>query len=219
MLSAAIAGALLLSSWLRSEERDRGLTPPREAEGGTSVVPPGLTPPPEVTPSPPTHITIRGQQVPLAPGMRFGRLGPPQCDPSPCPQEMSWQVSYAAGPAALGYSLLVFDEDHNLVESKIKPEHQDEFQPLLDVLLASIIIRGEPIPLLAGMTYGRGVEVCDPLPCRFRGFWHVEYDSPPTESSPSRLIFDADYNVAENSVRPEDQDEYQPLLDALAAPP
>jgi hypothetical protein len=191
-------------------------TPSPVVDGETIEVPADLRPPPEVTPAPPTQIEIRGRQVPLAPGVSYGPRGAPQCDPSPCPPRLSFQIVYAEGPVALGYSIVVFDADHNLTETEIKPEHLEKFQPILDVLLSSIIIRGEAIPLMAGMTYGRGIEVCVAQSCRFRGFWHVDYDSNSAEEGNSRLIFDGDYNLVENSVRAEDQDEFQPILDALA---
>jgi hypothetical protein len=82
---------------------DPGLIPPPpEAEGGTIEVPADLTPPPEDTPPPPTHIEIRGQQVPLAVGMLYGR-GQGISDPglaSPLPEV--WHITYDSDTAQIG---------------------------------------------------------------------------------------------------------------------
>ena len=114
---------------------DPGLIPPPpEAEGGTSVVPPGLTPPPEATPAPPMSITIRGQEVPLAPGMRYW-LSNPSIDPAPSsPIQDRWMVVYDSDPNTPGDSWITFDLDYNLLGSHIRPEDEEEFQPLLDAL-------------------------------------------------------------------------------------
>jgi hypothetical protein len=60
-------------------------SPPPETEGGTIEVPADLGPPPEVTAAPPTHINIRGQRVPLAPGMTVSGGGVTICEGAPCP--------------------------------------------------------------------------------------------------------------------------------------
>ena len=125
---------------------DPGLIPPPpEAEGGTIEVPADWTPPPEVTPPPPTHITIRGQQVPLAPGMTFGRvvatgdgIPEPGATPPPTPAYREvWQVAYDSNPGEIGYSKLTFDENFNILTEAIRPEDQGEFQPILDALTQS----------------------------------------------------------------------------------
>ena len=46
-----------------------------------------------------------------------------------------WEVTYDANPAEPGYSKLAFDENYNLLTSSVRPEDQDEFQPLLDAFL------------------------------------------------------------------------------------
>ena len=110
------------------------IPPPPEADGGTSVVPPGVTIPPEITPPPPTSITIRGQQVPLAPGMRYW-LSNPSIDPAPSsPIQDRWMVTYDSDPNTPGDSWITFDLDYNLLGSHIRPEDEEEFQPLLDAL-------------------------------------------------------------------------------------
>jgi len=45
----------------------------------------------------------------------------------------------------------------------------------------------------------------------------VTYDSNPGEAGWSSLVFDENYNTRESQIRPEDREEFQPLLDALAA--
>jgi hypothetical protein len=195
-------------------------TPSPEPEGGTIEVPADFTRPPEITPAPPTQIEIRGQQVPLAPGMTYAE-GSPICES--CPPGPFTEVRYDSNPAEVGVSRLVFDQKHNLMGSHIRPEDQDEFQPFLDILLAYIIIRGQPVPLAQGMSYGKLFEVCDPPPCRQRDFWNVQYDSNPAEVGASQFVFDDSYFVFDDSykvirseIRPEDQGAFQPILDALA---
>jgi hypothetical protein len=128
--AAALAGLLLLSGWLTSEDSP-GLIPPRpEAEGGT-IVPPSLTPPPEAPPPEPTFIMMKGRQVPLAPGMTY-RLTVGIGDPGGTISDEMWFVTYDSNPAEVGDSWLAFDKSYNLRGSHIRLEDQEEFQPLLD---------------------------------------------------------------------------------------
>ncbi len=122
---------------------DPGLIPPPpEAEGGTSVVPPGLTPPPESPLAQPSYITIRGQQVPLAPGMTYGQVsgvgdGFPEPGATPTPYttpRLLWKISYDSDPAQTGFSWVYFDDNFTLLGQYILPEDQEEFQPILDAL-------------------------------------------------------------------------------------
>jgi len=147
LLTMAAVGGLWLSGWLRSGDEGPGgldseavpqalIPPPPEYEGGNSVVPPGLTPPPEVTPPPPTHITIKGEQVPLTPGMTYYSGGTTICEGAPCPPGVFTRVRYDSKPEEAGWSWLVFDEDFALRGSQIRPEDQEEFQPLLDAFAA-----------------------------------------------------------------------------------
>jgi hypothetical protein len=139
----AIAAMFLLSGLLTSDDDgvDRRaaaqtqapqLAPP-EAEGGTIEVPDNWTPPPEVTPPPPTHIEIRGQQVPLAPRMVYFQTYP-ICDPNACEPGPFWRVEYDPVPSETGYSYLVFEPDYSFVGSNIRPDDQEEFQPIIDAL-------------------------------------------------------------------------------------
>jgi len=122
---------------------DPGLIPPPPgAEGGTSVVPPGLTPPPESPLAQPSYVTIRGRQVPLAPGMTYGRVGgtgdgilEPGATPPPTPYYREvWEVSYDSNPAEPGYSWLSFDQSYSLLTNAVRPEDQVALQPILDAL-------------------------------------------------------------------------------------
>ena len=133
ILSAvALAGLLVFSGWLTSEDSPGLTPPPPEGEGGT-IIPPSLTPP-EVTPAPLTHIEIRGQQLPLTPGMVYYSGGTAICEGAPCPSGYFTEVRYDSNPSQAGWSWLVFDENYTLRGSHIRPEDQEEFQPLLDAL-------------------------------------------------------------------------------------
>jgi len=46
----------------------------------------------------------------------------------------------------------------------------------------------------------------------------VVYDSDPNTPGDSWITFDLDYNLLGSHIRPEDEEEFQPLLDALATP-
>lgn len=143
MSALALAALLLFSGWLTSEDSAGFTQPPPEAKGGT-IIPPSLTPPPEAPLAQPTHITIRGQLVPLAPGMTYGREGGtgdgiPEPGSTPPPTRSYrevWEVSYDSNPAEGGYSWISFDENYNLLTNAVRPEDQDEFQPILNALAA-----------------------------------------------------------------------------------
>jgi hypothetical protein len=118
------------------------ITPQPKAEGGTIEVPADLTPPPEVTPPSPTYIEIRGQQVPLAPGMSYGRAsgvsdvfpGSGPAPASPYTPRLLWKISYNSDLTRAGFSWVYFDDEFNLVSQDILPEDQDEFQPILEAI-------------------------------------------------------------------------------------
>ena len=187
---------------------------------------------------PPTQITIRDQPVPLAPGMTYVQRSSLRCG-SPCPttEITTWQVIYDLSPEDALESWITFNQDFNVLNSRILDEDSDLFKPLLDVLKPSydifasppayIFIRGKPVPLAPGMTYGRVGGTGDgllepgatppPTPS-FREVWEVTYDANPAEPGYSKLAFDENYNLLTSSVRPEDQDEFQPLLDAFLDP-
>jgi hypothetical protein len=148
-LGAVALAAVLVAAIVGCDSGDgprRDLTTPsqeREAEGRTSTGKPTVTVRPVVTQAPPTHIEIRGQQVPLAPGMTYGRRGGGPGEgipepgvttpPTPSYREV-WQVDYDSNPAAPGYSWLSFDENYSLLTNAVRPEDQEEFQPILDAL-------------------------------------------------------------------------------------
>jgi hypothetical protein len=113
---------------------DPGLIPPPENfDDDMSVVPPGFElPPPEATVPPRTHVEIRGQQVALAPGMVYGQLGGGPGFPEA--EGRTWMISYDSNAAEPGDSVIMYDDSFALLLSRIRPEDQDEFQPILDAL-------------------------------------------------------------------------------------
>lgn len=110
--------------------------PPPQDLFGTVIPVPSDAPRGYLEPEPtfPSSITIRGVQVPLARGMTYGQ-GSAICDP-PCPPTTGeiWRVVYDSEPAQSGHSWLAFDENFRVLGSWIRPEDEDEFQPLIDEL-------------------------------------------------------------------------------------
>jgi len=100
------------------------------------MVEPEGTVPPEVMPASPPHIIIKGQQVMLAPGMRYWRSSP-EVDPAPpSPIPERWMVTYDSDLTTLRDSWITFDLDYNLLASHIRPEDGEAFQPIVDALAA-----------------------------------------------------------------------------------
>jgi hypothetical protein len=82
-----------------------------------------------------------------------------------------------------------------------------------------IEIRGQQLPLAPGMVYySGGTAICEGAPCPSGYFTEVRYDSNPSQAGWSWLVFDENYTLRGSHIRPEDQKEFQPLLDALASP-
>ncbi len=191
----------------------------------------GAIPTVNTTPTPLPPLIIRGREILLVPGMNYKEVSGPWCSPGCSESTKGWYVVYDPDPDPQDRedSSLVFDEDFNLLQNEILAEDRDLFEPILDALdppydpfaspPAYIFIKGKQVPLAPGMTYGQGITVCDPGPCAFPGpTWDVTYDSNPAEPRYSRLSFDDNYNLLGTQILPEDQDEFQPLLDAFAAP-
>jgi hypothetical protein len=93
-----------------------------------------LDPPYDIFASAPAYMFIRNKQVPLAPGMSYGEIVGPYLPPDVQPP--IWEVTYDSDFAKAGHSYLSFDADFILLQSRILPEDQDEFQPLLDAFSA-----------------------------------------------------------------------------------
>jgi hypothetical protein len=129
--SLLIVGVLLLSSCSSSNNGTDNQSPVASVTG---PAPTFETPfPRESTPTP-NAITIRGQQVPLSPGMDYYSGGTTICEGAPCPSGVFTEVRYDSNLPEAGWSWLVFDENYTLRGSHIRPEDQEEFQPLLDAL-------------------------------------------------------------------------------------
>ena len=165
-----------LASGVFTNGTDKRPSTSHESLGSEQAVRPRVTSTPTPTPTPtPTYISIRGQQIALAPGMTSNHYEGAFCNP-PCPTTSIWQVSYDLSAEDALDSWIIFDQDFNLLESRIFSADMEQFQPLLDALdppydifaspPAYMFIRDKQVPLAPGMTYYTGgTTICEGAPC------------------------------------------------------
>ena len=178
---------------------------------------------------PPTHLLIRDKEVAFAPGMTYLQRRYDVGCYEPCPSpSLGWQVIYDLSPEDdAPESWIIFDQSFNILRNRILDEDRELFKPLLDALKPSydifasppayIFIKGRQVPLALGMTYGQSAGPYLP-PGVQPPIWHLSYAQ---ESDPllySELVFDSNYTLLESRIQPEHRNEFQPLLDAFAAP-
>jgi len=83
-------------------------------------------------PTSPAHIVIKGQQVLLAPAMTYGEAVGPYLPPGAQPPITI--VEYDSIRTEVGDSWITFDRNFMLLDRNVRPEDQDEFQPVFDAL-------------------------------------------------------------------------------------
>jgi hypothetical protein len=192
-----------------------GEPPPPRTGTLSTPVPPDPSPEPAIS-EPPSSITIAGQEVALAPGMRYSEGGV-SSNPPPGPPREIRTVRYDPDPATQGNSWLSLDEEGRLGGSHIRPEDLAVFQPLLDAALPRLpttaTIAGKEFTLAPGMRAGQL------LPARnsTTRVWCIYYTSIPAKPAMSLLCVDQDWNTVRNEVDPDDLAVYQPLLDSVTS--
>ena len=188
---------------------------PREATLSTPVRPEPSPEPPIA--EPPSSITVAGEEVALAPGMRYYEGLATSTMPPPGPPRTLRRVVYDSNPSEIGSSWLSLDEEGRITGSYIRPEDLAVFQPLLDGALPQLpttaTIAGKEFTLAPGMMAGQL------LPARnsTTRVWSIKYISIPAKAGTSLLWVDEDWNIVRNEVHPEDLPLYQPLLDEASA--
>jgi hypothetical protein len=213
LLIVAVVAAVVAFVGLRLAEGEP--PPPREGTMSTPVPP---DPSPEAaTIEPPSSITIAGQEVALAPGMRYYEGDAISTMPPPGPPRTVRRVEYDSEPGEIGTSWLSLDEEGRITGSYIRPEDLAVFQPLLDAALpqspTTATIAGKEFTLAPGMRSGQL------LPARNSStkVWCINYTSIPAKAVMSLLCVDQDWNTVRNEVHPDDLALYQPLLDAVTS--
>ena len=206
LLIVAVVAGVVAFVGLRLAEGEP--PPPRRATLSTPV-PPSPSPEPQ-TAEPPSSMTIAGEEVALAPGVRYrlSETGPPG------PSRNLRTIEYDSDPSEIGFSWLALDDEGRIAGSHILPKDLATFQPLLDAALpplpGSISIGGKEVPLAPGMRYGELL----PALGSTKTVWWVFYDSIPVKPEVSSLTLDEDGTIFKSHILPEDLPLFQPLLDA-----
>ena len=212
LLIVSVVAAVVAFVGLRLAEGEP--PPPRRATVSTPVLP-GPSPEP-LTAEPPSSITIAGEEVSLAPGMRYYEGGASTMPP-PGPPRNHRTIRYDSDPSEIGHSWLSLDDEGRITASYIRPEDLAVFEPLLDAALPQLptttTIAGKEITLAPGMTSG------ELLPGRgsTTRVWCIHYTSLPANPQMSVLCVDQDWNTVSNEIDLDDRALFQPMLDIVAS--
>jgi hypothetical protein len=210
LLIVAVVAAVVGVVGTRLAEGD----PPPPAD---TPPPPGSTPPPfdpalfpfpspEPTRAPPTSVTIRGKEIPLAPEMtyvEFSRGGP--------------TITYSPSGAAPRHSWLSLNDEGRIRASHILAEDLPLFQPFIGAALPQLpttaVIAGREVTLPPGMTAGELL----PAAGSATKVWCATLTPIPVKPTPSLLCVDQDWNTVRNEIHPDEGDAFQPLLEAVTS--